>query len=100
MSIAKRHRAAVDKTCAHIPGRTLPEAMIRIACGGVAGVRQTAGDQRRLHYKVTWGLATGGAETIIKRSLVIILLVVFAGLVILLTALLLLHLAVSRYAAG
>jgi hypothetical protein len=42
----------------------------------------------------------GRAETIIKRSLVIILLVVFAGLVILLTALLLLHLAVSRYAAG
>jgi hypothetical protein len=35
----------------------------------------------------------------IKRALVIILLVVFAGLVTLLTALLLLHLAVSRYAA-
>ena len=71
-----------------------------MACGNVAVVRQTAGDQRRLQYKVTMGLATGGAETIIKRSLAIILLVVFAGLVILLTALLLLHVAVSRYAAG
>ena len=56
MAIAERHRAAVDKACAHIPGRTLPEAMIRIACGGVSGVWQTAGEQRRLHCKVTSGV--------------------------------------------
>jgi hypothetical protein len=36
----------------------------------------------------------------IKRSLVIILLVALAGLVILLTALLVLQVVLSRYAAG
>jgi hypothetical protein len=59
------------------------------------GIADAAGG----HWPVQLRRQPRGALNI-KRSLVIVLLVLFAGLVILLTALLLVHLVVSRYAAG